>query len=89
MKTTNAQINAAHTADTAARSNLTASADRNMTPVTIASGRVVGFGHEVRNFGRSAVILGSSPCGDLVVQEVRGSDLVPGNVWIASAAMCN
>lgn len=60
----------------------------NIDSVRLSNNRVINVGHEVKNFGRSCVVLGS-PVGlgcddDLVVQETANGQLVPGSTWIAA-----
>ena len=60
----------------------------NIDSIKLSNGRFVNVGHEVKNFGRRCVIIGS-PVGvgaddSVVVQEVKGTELVAGSVWIAA-----
>jgi hypothetical protein len=64
----------------------------NIRSVRLANNRVINVGHEVTNFGRKCVVLGS-PIGlgcdsDLVVQEIANGQLVPGAKWIAVVNDC-
>ena len=60
------------------------------TPVHLPSGRCVGFGHEVTNFGQKGVITGFYPeigCFQLRSPRSSGMGFHPGS-WVGNPERC-
>ena len=57
-----------------------------MSPVKIASGRWVGFGHVVENFGTKAVVMGYRADANLLI--VKDASRTTSERWGAAPRFC-